>query len=141
MVASFRNFHGKIWVGFCLNIGKHFFLSFHFKANRNSMPSVWEIGMFLCDNQLKFQTFSILNFETNFLENKNLEKNWSTVFRLKPLRLKIHHFHSKVLCQKPILRQIEWRLQNGPFTKNGVLPVTSLFFWKICSSFRSTWPE
>ena len=37
------------------------------------MPSVWEIGMFLCDNQLKFQTFSILNFETNFLENKNLE--------------------------------------------------------------------
>ena len=28
--------------------------------------------MFSCNNQWKFQTFSILNFETNFLENENL---------------------------------------------------------------------
>ena len=27
-----------------------------------------------------------------------------------------------------MLRQIEWRLQNGPITKSGVLPVTALFF-------------
>ena len=56
----------------------------------------------------------------------------------KALRLKTHHFHSKLLCQKPMLRQIEWRLQNGPITKSGVLPVTTLFFWKICSSFRTS---
>ena len=31
----------------------------------------------------------------------------------------------KLLCQKPILRQIEWRLQNGPITKSGALPVTT----------------
>ena len=29
-----------------------------------------------------------------------------------------------------MLRQIEWRLQNGPITKCGVLPATTLFFWK-----------
>ena len=40
-----------------------------------------------------------------------------------------------------MLRQIEWRLQNGPITKNGVLPVTILFFWKICSSFRISLKE
>ena len=28
----------------------------------------------------------------------------------------------------PMLRQIEWQLQNGPITKNGVLPVTNLIF-------------
>ena len=27
-----------------------------------------------------------------------------------------------------MLRQIEWRLQNGPITKSGVLPVTTYFF-------------
>ena len=40
-----------------------------------------------------------------------------------------------------MLRQIEWRLQNGPITKSGVLPVTALFFWKICSSFRTSEKE
>ena len=30
-----------------------------------------------------------------------------------------------------MLRQIEWRLQNGPITKSGVLPVTTLFFGKF----------
>ena len=30
VVASFSNFHGKIWFGFCLNIRKQFFLGFLF---------------------------------------------------------------------------------------------------------------
>ena len=30
-----------------------------------------------------------------------------------------------------MLKQIEWRLQNGPNTKSGVLPVTTLFFLKF----------
>ena len=30
-----------------------------------------------------------------------------------------------------MLRQIEWQLQNGPVTKSGVFPVTTLFFWKF----------
>ena len=47
---------------------------------------------------------------------------------LKALRLKTHHFHSKLLCQKPMLRQIEWQLQNGPITKSGVLSVATLYF-------------
>ena len=29
-----------------------------------------------------------------------------------------------------MLRQMEWRLQNGPITKSGFLLVTTLFFWK-----------
>ena len=31
-----------------------------------------------------------------------------------------------------MLKQIEWEVQNGPITENGVLAVTTLFFWKIC---------
>ena len=31
-------------------------------------------------------------------------------------RLKMYHFHAKLSCHKPILRQIEWEVQNGPGT-------------------------
>ena len=42
----------------------------------------------------------------------------------------MHQFHPKLLYQKPVLRQIGWWVQNGPITKNEVLPVTASFFWK-----------
>ena len=37
-----------------------------------------------------------------------------------------------------MLRQIEWWLQNKPISKNGVLPVTTLFSWKFCFSLRNS---
>ena len=37
-------------------------------------------------------------------------------------------FYSKVWVQKPMLRQKEWCAKNKPITKNGVLPITTLFF-------------
>ena len=37
-----------------------------------------------------------------------------------------------------MLRKIEWRVQNGPIKKNGVLPVTKYFnFSKILFQFRN----
>ena len=39
--------------------------------------------------------------------------------------------------QKPMLRQIEWKVQNGPITMNAVLPISTLFFWKFCFSIRT----
>ena len=47
---------------------------------------------------------------------------------MKALTLKVHRFHTKLLYQTPMLRQIEWEVQNGPITKNGVLSVTTLLF-------------
>ena len=38
----------------------------------------------------------------------------------------------------PMLRQIEWGVQNRPITKNGVLLVTTLSFQKICFSLRTS---
>ena len=94
--------------------------------------------MFLCANQGKFQTFSILSLLNKFSgKRKPFSKSWGTVFQLKPLRLKTHHFHSKLLCQRPMLRQIEWRLQNGPTTKSGVLPVTTLFLLQNLLQFQN----
>ena len=51
------------------------------------------------------------------------------------------HFHTKLQYQKPMLRQIEWWVQNGPITKNRVLPVTTLPFWKFSFSLRTSCKE
>ena len=40
-------------------------------------------------------------------------------------------FPSKTAYQKPMLRQIEWVVQNEPIKKNGLLPLTSSFFQKF----------
>ena len=45
-------------------------------------------------------------------------------------------FHTKLLCQKPMLRKIEWGVQNRLITKNGVLLVTTLLFFIILFQFK-----
>ena len=92
--------------------------------------------------RVNFERFQYFNLETNFLENENFfSKNWRTIFQLKALRLKTHHFHTKLPYQKPILRHIESWVQNGPISKNGVLPVTTFFLWKFCFYFRTSYKE
>ena len=37
--------------------------------------------------------------------------------------------------------QIEWEVKNGPITKDGVWPVTTLFFKKFCFRVRTSSKE
>ena len=93
--------------------------------------------MFLCDHYRKFCTFSILYLWNKFSGKWNsFSKTGVSIFYLKALRLKTHHFHTKLTYQKPMLQQIELWVQNGPIRKNGVWPVTTLYFWKICFSLK-----
>ena len=85
--------------------------------------------------------FSTSTLKQIFWKMKTFFKKLKYRFLVETINMKTHHFHSKLLCHKPMLRHLEWRLQNGPITKSGVLPVTTLFFWKICSSFRTSWKE
>ena len=87
-----------------------------------------------------FEHFQYFIFETNFLRNANpFQKNSSTVFSLKVLRLKTQHFHTKVSCQKPILRTVERGVQDGLIKKNRVLPATASFFRKFCFSLGTSY--
>ena len=52
--------------------------------------------------------------------------------------MKGQHLHTKMLRQKPILRQIEWRVQNGPIIKIGFLPLTASFFGRFNLSLRTS---
>ena len=60
---------------------------------------------------------------------------------MKALRLKTHHFDTKLPYQKPMSGQIEWRVQNGLITKYEILPVATLFFQKFCFSLRTLYKE
>ena len=51
------------------------------------------------------------------------------------------HFHTRLPYQKPMLRQTEWWVQNGSIIKNGVLPVTTFFFWKFHFSLTTSYKE
>ena len=85
--------------------------------------------MLLCDNHWKFERFQYFNFEINVLK------------KLKVLRLTTKHFLTKLLCQKPMLRQTGWEVQNWPITKNGILTVTTFLFQKFCFSVGTSYIE
>ena len=144
--CSFQTgFTAKFELAFVFALEIAFSQRLHFKANRRGIgsskkrykgfsysPPLERLPCFYITISENFKRFQYFNFEINFLKNKNLfSKNWSTVFKLKALISKTHHFYTKPPNQKPISRQIEWWLQNGPITKNRVLPVTASFFWKF----------
>ena len=134
-----------MWVVFCLNTGKRLFLEVSFGNQKKEhkfflkmLPGILKIAICLRDQHFfiwqsmeSLNVFNILTFQywNRFSAKRQpFWKNWSTVFYLKALRLKTHHFHTKLSYQKPKLRQIEWWVQNGPVTLNGVLSAATLFF-------------
>ena len=100
--------------------------------------------MFLYDNYLKFlNVFNTLTLKQIFRKTKTFFWKTGVIYRflVKVLRVKTHHFHEKLPCQKPMFRQIEWGVQNELITKSGVLTVTTLFSWKFCFSLRTSCKE
>ena len=67
-----------------------------------------------------FECFQYFNFYTKFLKSANSFLKTGVRFLGKVLRLKTQHFYTKLLCQKPMLGQIEWGAQNGLITKKVV---------------------
>ena len=88
-----------------------------------------------------FKRFWYINFNSNFMESKSLFQKAGVLF------FSWNHWDWKHIifiqncCQKPMLRQIECRLQNGTIIRSAVLPITALFFWKICFSFSTSYNE
>ena len=57
---------------------------------------------------------------------------------MRVLKLETQYFHTKPPCQRPMLRQIEWRVHNGHIKRNRGLLVTTLLLWKFCFSIRTS---
>ena len=83
--------------------------------------------------------FYILTWKPNFSKTETFFKKIEYSFLVEVTRIKTHYFHTILSSQKSMLRQLEWEVQDGPITKNRVLPVTTLFFWKFCFSIRTSY--
>ena len=86
-----------------------------------------------------FKRFQCFNFETNFLENGNIfQKPGEPGFLVETTKIENTSFPLKTARSETNVKTNRMRLQIGPITKSGVLPVNTLFFWKICFSFRTS---
>ena len=168
MVASFSiptSFTVKFDLVFVLTQKNVLSSRFHFKVNRKSIGSskkryqgfTRKIALRLSDQHVFFfvaitrdfdrsrdrhvfmwQWLEILNV-FNILTLKQIFWKAQALFKkLVVLRLTTQHFYTKLLCQKPMLRQMEWREQNWPVTKTGLLPVTVFFFRTFCFNLRTS---
>ena len=73
-----------------------------------------------------FEQFYTLTLKQMLSKTKNLKLEYR--FLVESNKIENVSFPLKLPYQKPMLRQIESRVQNGPNIKNGVLSVTTFFF-------------
>ena len=72
-----------------------------------------------------FKRLQHFNFETNFLENENLFKKLEYCFLVETTKIENKSFPFKTALSKTNVKT-----NRMAATKGGVLPVTTLFFWK-----------
>ena len=107
---------------------------------------IFKIALRLRDQHVfVWQSAEILNvFNTSTLKqtfSKFLFKKLEYRFWVENIKMESALFPHKLPYQKSILRQIEWWVQNEAITKNGVLPITTLFFWFFCFSLKTSYKE
>ena len=110
---------------------------------------IFKIAVPLRDRHVfMWQSVEILNvlntltLKQIFAKTKTFFKELEYRFLVESTKIETHHFHTKLPCQKPMLKLIiEWWVQNGSITKNGVLPVITLFFWKFCFGLGTSYTE
>ena len=65
--------------------------------------------MTITENTERFQYF---NFEKNFLKHENFIQTVEDYFPVQGTNMRTQHIHKKLTCQKLILTQREWGVQN-----------------------------
>ena len=77
--------------------------------------------------------FNTLVLREIFWKTKDHFKKLDYRFLVESTKIENASFLYKLPYQKPMLKQIEWWLQDGHITKNGLLPVTTLLFENFVS--------
>ena len=92
---------------------------------------LWDWHIFMWQSLEIFNVFNTSTLKHVFWKTKTFFflKLKYRFFRWKCCDWK--HFNTKLSSQKPIFRQIEWEVQNGPIKKNRFLQETTFFYWKF----------
>ena len=82
--------------------------------------------------------FNTLTLKQIFWKTKTFFKKLEYRFLVESTKIENASFPYKTAMSEANIKT-KWWLQNGPIKKNGVLPVTTLFFWKFCFSLRTSY--
>ena len=82
--------------------------------------------------------FNTLTLKQIFWKTKTFFKKLEYHFLVETTKIENTSFPLKTARSETNVKTNRMRLQNGPITKSGVFPVNTLFFWKICFSFRTS---
>ena len=136
------SFTAKFDLAFGLTLENAFSQRFHFKVNSKSIvsskkryygflkgPSVERSACFYMTTTENFERFQYFNFATNFHENEIFFEKLEYRLLVKTTKIENATFSIKN-CHIRNQYQDKWNggVQHGPIAKNGVLPVTTLFF-------------
>ena len=72
-----------------------------------------------------FKRFQYFDFEKIFWESKTFFKIQEYRFLVETTKIENTSFQFKTALSEAHVKTIEWRLQNGPITNSGVLPITT----------------
>ena len=84
--------------------------------------------------------FNTLTLKQISGKRNSLSKNWSTISWLKALKIENASFPYETAISEANVKTNRMVSTNGPITKNGVLPVTTLSI-EICFSLRTSCKE
>ena len=85
-----------------------------------------------------FKRSLYFNFATNFLENEDFFQKIGVPCFFGTSKIENTSFPFITSLSEANVKTNRNGDKNGPITKSGVLPVSTLFFWKIYSSFRTS---
>ena len=146
------SFTAKYELVFVLTLENGFYHGFYFKVNRNSIgsskkqylgfskqTSVWEISMFLCDNQWKFWTFSTVWLWKMKISGKwkRFSENWSIVLLLKVPTLKTHSFHIKPYMSEANAKIYRMMITKWTYHRKRNFASNYYIFLKILLQFKN----
>ena len=81
--------------------------------------------IFMIQSLENLNIFITLPLKQGFWKTKTFFKKREHCLIVERTTIENAIFHTKLSCQKPVSRQVEWGVQNGPITKNGVLTLTT----------------
>ena len=114
----------------------------HIKNQNNKAMGLYGLrdGMLLFGNHWKLWKFPILQIWNKFSEGrKSFSKKLGDHFLVGTTETTTFSYKTALSKTKAI--QKVWGGWNAPITKNGVLPITTLFFWKFCFSLRNSYKD
>ena len=89
-----------------------------------------------------FERFNTLTLKQSFLETKTFSKKMENRFSVESTEIENVTFpYKSALPEVNVKTNIDWSVQNGPTTKDAVLPVTTLLLVKLLFQFKTSYKE